>query len=172
MATLVADRVIHRLDEVRTYYYRLIVVAGPSGTGKTAAVQQIAAEMGLPLVNVNLELSRRMLELTARQRCLKAPTLLAEIVKDLNAETVLLDNTEILFDVHLRQDPLRLLQRLSRNKTIVATWNGTLRDGDLTYAAPGHPEYRRYPVKDFVLVDAADGASAPQTNNCDTGHGQ
>jgi len=94
-----------------------------------------------------------MLDLTERQRALQASRLLGQIVNEAPGELVLLDNIEILFDVHLKQDPLRLLQGLSRNKTIVAAWNGTIVDGYLTYAEPGHPEYRRYPVRDFALLD-------------------
>ena len=65
---------------------------------------------------------------------------------------ILLDNIEILFDVGLKQDPLRLLQGLSRNKTVVAAWNGTIVEDSLTYAAPAHPEYRRYPMRDFLVA--------------------
>ena len=61
-------------------------------------------------------------------------------------------NIEILFDVSLKQDPLRLLQGLSRNKTVVAAWNGSIVDNSLTYAAPAHPEYRRYPARDFLVA--------------------
>ena len=39
---------------------------------------------------------------------------------------ILLDNMEVIFDVGLKQDPLRLLQGLSRNKTVVAAWNGSI----------------------------------------------
>jgi hypothetical protein len=49
---------------------------------------------------------------------------LANLPAAAQAGLVLLDNIELLFDVHLKQDPLRLLQGLSRNKTVVATWNG------------------------------------------------
>jgi len=65
---------------------------------------------------------------------------------------ILLDNTEIIFDVGLKQDPLRLLQGLSRNKTVVAAWNGTIVEDFLIYAAPAHPEYRRYPTRDFLVA--------------------
>jgi len=68
------------------------------------------------------------------------------------AALVLLDNIEILFDVHLKQDPLRLLQGLSRNRTVVAAWNGSIVDGHMTYAVPDHPEYRRYPIRDFLVA--------------------
>ena len=107
--------------------------------------------LGVPLVNVNLELSRRLLELTAFQRKLRLPTILDDIAK--GTGIVLLDNTEILFDVALAADPLPLLQRLSRNRTVVATWNGGVTNGLLCYATPSHPEYQRYPVRDLLLVD-------------------
>ncbi len=93
-----------------------------------------------------------MLELTERQRALHLPRLLGEIVDALPRDLVLLDNIEILFDTKLQQDPLRLLQGLSRNKTVVAAWSGAVVDDHMTYAAPDHPEYRRYPIRDFLIV--------------------
>ena len=60
------------------------------------------------------------------------------------ADVVALDNIELLFDPALHQDPLVCLQGLSRNKTLIAAWGGNYVGGVLTYAEPGHPEYRRY----------------------------
>ncbi len=54
----------------------------------------------------------------------------------------------------VRQDPLRLLQSISRSRTVVAVWSGILEDGSLTYAVPGHPEHRRYAATDLLLVTA------------------
>ena len=125
---------------------------GLSGAGKTTALTYVKERIGAPLVNVNLELSRRMLELTGRRRALQLPRLLREIVDDAASEVVLLDNLEILFDVSLQQDPLRLLQGLSRNKTVVAAWNGSIDKDHMTYAVPDHPEYRRYLVRDFLVA--------------------
>ena len=67
-----------------------------------------------------------MLDLTERQRTLQLPRLLLTIVNEASGDVILLDNIEILFDVSLRQDPLRLLQGLSRNKTVVAAWDGSI----------------------------------------------
>ena len=78
--------------------------------------------------------------------------LLANIVAASGAEVTLLDNIEILFDVNLKQDPLRLLQGISRNRTVVAAWNGTIEGNHLVYAIPGHTEYRRYPLQDYLIV--------------------
>ena len=115
---------------------------------------------GARLVNVNLELSRRLLELTERERALRLRDLLDEVVGR-NEPLVLLDNIELLFDASFEQDPRRLLQGVSRNRTIVATWNGTLENGYLSYAAPEHPEYRRYSrdARGDLLIVCADAVS-------------
>jgi hypothetical protein len=103
-------------------------------------------------MNLNLELSRVLLELTERQRILKLPLLVDELIGEMGAQVILIDNIEILFEVSLKQDPIRLLQQISRNRTLVAAWNGTVAGGNLTYAAPNHPEYRRYPAHDLLVV--------------------
>ena len=175
MAEPLADRVIKRIAQAAELYYRLVMLVAPAGAGKTAALQDVHERMAAPLVNVNLELSRRMLDLTERQRALQLPRLLTEIVGASAAEVILLDNIEVLFDPSLKQDPLRLLQGLSRNKTVVAAWSGEIRaEGRrlrteletsehsslipqssslyLVYATPDHPEYRRYPLRDLTYV--------------------
>ena len=152
MADSLADQIVRKVGPAAGLYNRLVLVVAPAGAGKTTALQDVRNRTGTPLVNVNLELSRRMLELTERQRALQLPRLLQEIISNSGDETILLDNIEVIFDISLQQDPLRLLQGLSRNKTVVAAWNGTIVDDYLTYAAPGHPEYRRYPMRDFLVV--------------------
>jgi len=143
-----------RITEATKLYSRLVVLVGRSGSGKSEALQELGAKIHSSIVNVNLELSRRMLELTERQRVLRSQQLLGEIVSAISGDVTLLDNLEILFHPGLRQDPLRLLQGLSRNTTIVVAWGGSVIDGHLIYAEPGHREYRRYPVQDFLVVSA------------------
>lgn len=146
-----SEKVLAQIGKAEELYHRLILIAAPSGSGKTAALQDVAARTGAQLLNLNLELSRRMLDLTERQRALQLPRVLEEVVGR-DDPLVLLDNIEILFDVTLKQDPLRLLQGVSRNRTVVAAWNGTLEGEYLTYATPEHPEYRRYPRRELVVV--------------------
>ena len=143
MPEALAERVLACIDGAEALYHRLILVAAPSGAGKTEALRRVAESTGAQLVNLNLELSRRMLDLTERERSLRLPDLLDDVVGR-DAPLVLLDTVELLFDVAFEHDPLRLLQGVSRNRTIVATWNGTLDNGYLSYAVPDHPEFRRY----------------------------
>jgi ABC-type uncharacterized transport system ATPase component len=154
MAEPLSEEILQKIEPAAQLYHRLVLVVGPAGAGKTAALRDLRDRTGAPLLNVNLELSLRMLELTERQRALQAGKLFAAMVARTASKAILLDNLEMLFDVHLKQDPLRLLQGSSRNKTIVAAWNGRVLNGQLTYAAPEHPEYRRYPIRDLLIVSA------------------
>ena len=101
---------------------------------------------------MNLELSKKMLDLTSRQRTLQIPKLLEEIVTSAQSISVAVDNCEVLFDVNLKQDPLRLFQNISRNRTIIASWNGRVDKEYLFYAEPGHPEYLRSSAQGIRII--------------------
>ena len=147
------EEVIRKVQQASGLRYQLVLIVGPEGSGKTTVLQEVKARIGAPLINVSLGLSKRMLDLTERQRILHIPRLLDEITNSATNEIILLDNLELLFDMTLRQDPLQLLKSLSRNCTVVAAWNGSVENGYLTYAAPRHPEYRRYQMQDFLMID-------------------
>jgi len=152
-----AEQVLSKIDHLYELYHRLMIIAAPTGSGKTRTLQEVHKRVNAPLINLNIEISRRMLDLTERQRAVQTLRLLGEMIDAVQGNTILLDNIEILFDVALKQDPLRLLQGLSRNHTIIASWNGSIENGFLTYAVPGHPEYRRYQLHegDFLVIAPA-----------------
>jgi len=141
-----------KIAEAGMSYYRLVLLVGPPGSGKTNILQSMAKRLGTKTINVNLELSQKLLELSKRERRLQVHRLLADIIGSTGGETVFLDNIELLFDEELKVDPLRLLQSLSRNITVVAAWNGDTVNGSVTYAEVNHPEYRRYSAEDLLLI--------------------
>src|SRR5437763_90880 len=155
--SLMADTMARLLDAIGKaagQYYRLVLLAGPPGSGKTAALQAVARQTGYAILNVNLELSKRLLELTRAQRSRQIERLLKDVIAASPGEVVLLDNLEILFDPALEVEPLRLLQVSSRNRTVVASWNGTYKDRTLAYAEPGHPEFIQFKQVEAVVVTA------------------
>ena len=154
MTNHLSEVVAEKVEHAESLYHRLVLVVGPEGSGKTTTSMEVAERIDAPRIDVGLELSRLLLDLTERQRRIRVPELLGRIVTKAESNVVLLDNIEFLFDVALRQNPLGLLQRLSRRRTVVATWNGSMEDGHIVYAVPGHPEYRRYPVDGFLVVGA------------------
>ena len=66
--TETAVKLEQAIEQAAGQYYRLVILAGAPASGKTTALQSVALKLGCPLVNVNLELSTRMLELTRTQR--------------------------------------------------------------------------------------------------------
>ncbi len=148
------ERILQTVAQAGDLYERLVLVIAPG-----AAMREVARRTGYPCHNVSLELSRRLLEVSVRHRPVLAPRLLSEIVMQSDSPVALLDHLEVLFDVSLRLDPLRLLQHLSRQRTLVAAWSGSLAAGCLSYAAPGHPEHRRYAAGDLPLIVSAPAPS-------------
>jgi len=151
------DKIIRSLQTAEGLYHRLVLLVGETGSGKTSVLRDVAEDFGTAVININLALSSELLELTAKQRSLRLPGILAQIA-DKAQSPMVLDNLEILFDKDLQQDPLRLLQGISRNRTVVASWNGTSAGGRLLYAETGHPEYRSYDSVDALIL-SVDGTA-------------
>ena len=142
--------------ELNSAASKLLVIAGAHGSGKTDLVHKVAAELGWPLVNVGKKVSERLLSFTIRQRRLKAEEIIADTLDTISQRELCLDNTEVLFDRGLALNPLNLLLNLSRNRVLVAAWNGHLESGSLVYAYPEHPEYVKSPAKGFPVVSVTD----------------
>lgn len=140
------------INQATNQYFRLVILVGHTGSGKTAVLTAVAQMHRCPIVNVNLELSKRMLELTRMQRSRQVDRLMREVIASVPGDLVLLDNLEILFDTSLEVEPFRLLQMASRNRTVVASWNGSFLNGTLTYAEPGHPEFVQFKQTEALIV--------------------
>ena len=106
MAGATQDKIKRSLQAAEGLYHRLVLLVGEAGSGKTSVLRDVAKDFGTEVVNVNLALSAELLELTAKQRALRLPGILDQIV-DKEQSPVVLDNLEILFDKDLKQDPLR-----------------------------------------------------------------
>src|SRR5688572_16460659 len=105
------------MDGLAGHYHRLLLVVGEGGSGKTRALREVAQRTGAPLINLSLELSGRLLELTQKQRALELPRVLDELVETAGGDLVLVDNTELLFEPSLHHDPVKLMQRLARHRS-------------------------------------------------------
>jgi ATPase family associated with various cellular activities (AAA) len=156
--TETATKLEQAIEQVGSQYYRLVILAGAPASGKTSALQSVGQKLGCQVVNVNLELSKKMLELNRTQRSRQVERLLKEVIASVPGDVVLLDNLEILFDTSLELQPLRLLQVLDRNRTIVCSWNGSFQKATLIYAEPGHPEFIQFKQPEAVVITVGKSA--------------
>jgi Cdc6-like AAA superfamily ATPase len=143
------------LADVPALHNQLILLIGPPGSGKTAALLGLAKKLGgsssgVMLLNVGSALGARLATVPGKARSLEAAHLLREMDEHSRNSVLLLDNIELLFDHHLRLDPLDLLKRQAQSRPVVAAWPGALHDGRLTYAHMGHPEIQDYAASGLV----------------------
>ena len=163
MSESIRNKIKQSLNTAETLYHRLVLLVGEAGSGKTGILREVAKEFGASVVNVNLAVAGELLELSARQRSLQLPSILNQILSQ-SQPLVVLDNLEILFGKELQQDPLRLLQSISRNRVVLASWNGTMNNKRLSYAETGHPEYRSYDLVDALIVSMNQRADFVRNN--------
>jgi|26BtaG_2_1085354.scaffolds.fasta_scaffold03761_3 hypothetical protein len=132
-------------------YHRLVLIVGEKNAC-SRIIHETAESYGKQPININLDLSEKLLQLNHKKRQLKLQNLMWNLVKD-EKEIVFLTDTEILFDSSLQQDPLKILQEVSRNIRVVAYWGGEVNNTKLVYAIPNHSEYREYSSNDVVFIN-------------------
>jgi hypothetical protein len=140
------------IGEIGDLHSKLILLVGPSRSGKTQLLRQLGAKLNIDPLNVGLELGRRLAATPNNKRGFSAGELLREIAdKERTEDPLLLDNLELLFEPGLQINPLDLVRRLAHSKRVVAVWPGELRGDRLVYAEMSHPEHRDY-SRDGVVV--------------------
>ena len=139
------------LESIEAQYHRLIMLVNCNEADKQNVLNMVNTARETKPLNLNLELSSRLLEFSIRQRPLKVAEIMEDLLKDMPSP-VLIDKIDILFDPSLQTDPLALLKSLSKRKTIIVFWWGSLQINKLYYAESGYPEYKSYPVDDFVAI--------------------
>ena len=134
---------------------KLILVVAPHNYGKTKLLKNLSKKTSIPRINLNLELSKKLIEIPIKRRSSKVYSLVYDIIKESigRQKSIILDNIELLFAVELETDPLRLFEILSHNYNIIVSWPGRFDGKSLIYAEPSHREYRKYTQIDFPIID-------------------
>lgn len=143
------------LEKIISYasqlYHQLVLVVGPPGSGKSKYLSEIAKEKDSPIFNLNLSLSNNLLDLSTNQRKISVDPVLSRELSSCS-RLLFIDNAEILFDRSLQQNPIKVLQNLSRSHVVFCAWGGSYENGVLSYAEPGHPEWLSHSDFDGLIV--------------------
>lgn len=148
------------IGQAHSLYHQLLLLVVPNRITRYELIYVSARELNCDVVNINLQLSRQLIELTHRQRKLQVGQLFEAIVEGSTVQVepfgglVFIDNIEILFEPSLEIHVLNLLQKVSRGRVVVSTWPGRVIDNFVVYAQPGHPAFKRYVIQDFFALSA------------------
>lgn len=142
------DRLV---EDVSGLNSKLVLLIGHPRTGKSTLLGRLAENRQMRLLNVGMELGRKLLSVSSTRRHLQVTDMLKELADDSSHNGLLImDNIEILFDQTLKLSPLELLKRHAHARRVVAAWPGELREGRLSYATTGHPEHQDYGIDGLV----------------------
>ena len=94
----IAERVIESLSQIGNNYSQLLVLVGPVFSGKTQCLKEISERINIPYINLGVELSKKLLELSVKQQVLRVAGLTKEIINNVHSDVALVDNIEILFN--------------------------------------------------------------------------
>ncbi len=156
MAELTLNEILDTVGSVQSAYHKLVILAGSPGSGKTRLLKQLAEQLNLPVINLSLKMSEKLLSLTKRQRQLKAGEIAIDVIDEQDGRSVCLDNTELLFESTLRLNPLVFLQDISRNRLVVSSWNGTYDGKHLSFGYHGHPDFFQQAPSGYPVFSVSD----------------
>lgn len=137
------------VPQLKNKYYKLLYIY-ESKLGNTLA--RYSEENAIPYLNINLILSKKLQHVQANRRPYRAADYLKELLLETEQDIICIDYYELLFEPSLNLNPFELFNSISRNKTLLITWRGDIKDGYFIHAVPGHPEYIKTPIKDMVLI--------------------
>lgn len=146
-------KVIHQLNESlkvleKQYYKQIYVYEYKNGN----SVSKFSEENNYLFLNVNIEISNKLQLISEHRRKFKISDILSEIINVESHQIICLDYYEILFEPSLQINPFELFKNISRNKTLIIAWRGIIDKTHFIYANPGHPEYRKYPIDEIIVI--------------------
>jgi hypothetical protein len=102
-------------------YHKLVLLVGDFSSGKTRLMRRACDDVGGVYLNVNLELTRRLLTIDARTYATRASRILQDLCDEQEPDRPLfLDNVELLFSPEVgRLNPVDLFKRVSRERLVV-----------------------------------------------------
>ncbi|MCY8752954.1 BREX-3 system P-loop-containing protein BrxF [Bacillus inaquosorum] len=116
------------------------------------SVKQFAETHSLPYINVNIEISRLLQDISVSRRSFRITEVFQQLIDKHHDDVICLDYYELLFDNSLEIDPMILIKNNSRYKTLIISWRGKIIGDTLIHAEPGHPEYKKFIVQDAIII--------------------
>lgn len=135
-----------KLEALKEAEYKLVLIVGRPGTGKSKLLHEFSANSGIPVLDLNKILGE---QIPTGKDADYVYGFLDGFLTTYNQPVVLLDKKRILYNADSNIDMLKFLKDISKNKFVVATWNGYVEDGKLIHIRSGQSNL------EYVLDDCA-----------------
>ncbi len=151
-------RLIETIRTVSADRHKLVILLGTFNTGKTGILKDVAAEINGRYVNLNLELTERLLTLPRRQYAdgVTAHRLIDELCDELspNGEPLLVDNVELLFSPELgKLNPIDTFKRMSRQRPVLLALPARRVGNHAEYSRLGQADYLKMALEEFTYIE-------------------
>ena len=118
------------LNALKKKKYRLLLIIGRPGSGKSKYLQNYSKQVGIPILDLDFILGK---ELPDGRDSEYVYEFLNGFLDTYKPEQVLIDKKAILYNKDSKIDLLDFLKDLSLKKIVVATWNGYTENGKLIH---------------------------------------
>ena len=99
--------------------------------------------------NLGLIVSQRLLSLDKDMRKHAVADMVKEVIRNTRSDRVVVDNIDLLFSPEYSLDVIKLFIMAADNKNLVILWEGTFKDGLVTYSEPGFKDYHVYEINNY-----------------------
>ena len=136
---------INYINIIKNNYNKLIFVIDKS------FIENIKEKTNYKCINLNISLTKRLLEYPIKKRGSKVGKLTHDIIDMYEDEVIIIHGLEVLFTNYLNVSCIELLKLNSRNKILIVEWPGEYKNNTLIYAK-GYIEEFKYKVNNEFKV--------------------
>lgn len=115
-----------KLEVLKDAKYKLLLIVGQPGSGKSKLIHEYSDETGYPIVNFNTIFGEEVPEGSTSEYI---TNFMKDFLQTYKHEVLLFDNKRVLYSKNSSIDLLSFLKDLSQDRYVIATWNGMV-DGD------------------------------------------
>ena len=139
------------LNALKKKKYRILLIIGRPGSGKSKYLQNYSKQVGIPILDLDFILGK---ELPDGRDADYVYDFLNGFLDTYKPEQVLIDKKAILYNKDSKIDLLDFLKDLSLKKTVIATWNGYTENGKLIHVCDKLQKDFEYDLSDdFAYIE-------------------
>lgn len=120
---IIAMDLSKKIDDISHAEYKLLLIIGQPGSGKSKVIREYSEETGIPILDLD-----KIFYHTPSEKLLSE---MKNFLTTYHQKVLLLDNKKLLYAKNSQIDLLAFLKELSIDIPVVATWNGKIEDGQL-----------------------------------------